>query len=522
MIQAANGARPAPTAWAVPVPVGYRVGPWQVTEPIATGSWGSVYAARRLGPGHGTASGPEVALKFLPVGRLAPQQQANLRQVTRRELDRLARAGHPRLLRALATHTVDDPASPDLDGAVVLVLERADRSLREVLASASPGTPVPDADRLLSELCQALAAVHGDGWVHGDVKPGNVLLMADGSLKLADFGLSGELDGTHAYLPLLGSEDYLPPEWWTERVSAAGVPARPSRDIWAFGVLAHQLLTGGQHPFPGASPRARAAAAQAYALGRGELRLSGAVPARWRPVLQDCLAPGHAARSRHTAAGLLDRITTIGADGGDGPGRRRRPGRLRTLALAGGLAVTLGVGATQLPLRDADRPASPRPAERGFSGGELRADADVPARYRQPIVNAAHGCARPEVTPALIAAMLAAESNFNPAKRSPATDEYGIALWTPKVFEHWKVDADGGGASVFSAADSIAALGRFLCTVIDRNQHIPGDRALVLAAVYRVGGDNVRAVNGIPPQARDYIERVRRYLAEYAEPSRGR
>jgi eukaryotic-like serine/threonine-protein kinase len=512
-------ASPAGQAWAVPVPAGYRVGPWRVTGPIATGSWGSVYAARRAGPGPGGEDGDEVALKFLPVGRLAPRQQANLREVAEREVDRLARARHPRLVRALATHTVDDPAHPELHGAVVLVMERAERSLWDLLAATDPGTPVPGAGRLLTELCEALAAVHGNGWVHGDVKPGNVLLMADGSVRLADFGLSGELDGTHAYLPLLGSEDYLPPEWWTERVGPAGVAARPSRDIWSFGVLAHQLLSGGLHPFPGATPRARTAAAQAYALGRAELRLSDAVPAAWRPIVADCLAPSHARRRRHGAAQLLERIGGAAA-GGDG--RRGVGMRARALAVAGVLAVVAALGATQLP-PGGDDPAPARwpAAARGFSGGELRADARVPARFRQPIVDAAHGCARPEVTPALIAAMLAAESNFDPGKRSPATDEYGIALWTPSVFEHWKVDADGGGASVLSAADSIAALGRFLCSVIDRNRHIPGDRALVLAAVYRVGGHNVRAVNGIPPQARDYVARVGRHLAEFTAPPAG-
>jgi eukaryotic-like serine/threonine-protein kinase len=155
---------------------------------------------------------------------------------------------------------------------------------------------------------------------------------------------------------------------------------------------------------------------------------------------------------------------------------------------------------------------------RGVSGGELRADADVPAELRKPIEDAAHGCAEPAVTPALIAAMLRAETDFDPTARSPQTDEYGIALWTPSVFEEWKVDADGGGASVLSAEDSIAALGKFLCGVIDRKRHIPGDLALTLAAVYRVGGQNVRAVNGIPPAAADYIAEVDRHLAEYADP----
>ncbi len=87
--------------------------------------------------------------------------------------------------------------------------------------------------------------MHAAGWVHGDLKPGNVLLMADRSVRLADFGLARELDGTHAYAPRLGSSDYLPPEWWSERVSEQGVAVRPTADIWALGVTAHQVLTGG-------------------------------------------------------------------------------------------------------------------------------------------------------------------------------------------------------------------------------------------------------------------------------------
>jgi eukaryotic-like serine/threonine-protein kinase len=236
-------------------------------------------------------------------------------------------------------------------------------------------------------------------------------------------------------------------------------------------------------------------------------------------VVRDCLAPSHAARERHSASQMLERVRAIGA--GKSPPRRPRPPRPAWVAalVAVGVLAVAGLAAAGPLGGDREPPATPPPTSAArFSGGELRDDADVPARYRPLIVDAAHGCARPEVSPALIAAMLRAESDFNPGKRSPATDEYGIAMWTPKVFELWKVDADGGGASVFSAADSIAALGRFLCAVIDRNQHIPGDRALVLAAVYRVGGHNVRAVNGIPPMAQAYIERVRRYIREYAEP----
>ncbi|MFD0350817.1 protein kinase [Kitasatospora aburaviensis] len=163
--------------------------------------------------------------------------------------------------------------------------------------------------------------MHAAGWVHGDLKPGNVLLMPDGTAKLADFGLTAELEGTHAYAPPLGSPDHVPPEWWSERTGARGVALRPSADVWAFGVLAHQLLTGGLHPFLGATARARSLAGQAYARGAAPLRLDDALPQRWRPVVTACLTADREERAR------LDLATLLPTPGGPGdPGDPGGPG----------------------------------------------------------------------------------------------------------------------------------------------------------------------------------------------------
>jgi serine/threonine protein kinase len=276
----------------VPVPAGYRAGGWTVLRHIADGSWSSVYAARRR---HRLA-----ALKFLRPCRDATGQETAFHE----------RIHHRYVIRSYGSFVIDDAAQPELHGTTVLSTELAALSLRDRLAAARPGSPGPGGVRMVEQICEALAHVHSRHWVHGDLKPGNILLMPDGTVRLCDFGLAQELDGTHADVPPLGSADFLPPEWWTERIGVAGVTIRPTADIWALGVTAHQILTGGLHPFPGLSARARRAAAQSYAAGRAGLDLADGLAPRWRALIADCLAPNHAARLRHPASALLRRLRT--------------------------------------------------------------------------------------------------------------------------------------------------------------------------------------------------------------------
>src|SRR5690606_3052412 len=111
---------PVSEGYAVTVPEGYRIGVWEVREPIATGAFGSVYAARRADGGD--ARPRTAALKFLPTGTATPRQVSHLRDLAEREVELLRRLRRPRLIRMYETLVVDDPGHPALDGATVLVL----------------------------------------------------------------------------------------------------------------------------------------------------------------------------------------------------------------------------------------------------------------------------------------------------------------------------------------------------------------------------------------------------------------
>ncbi|MFF7484230.1 protein kinase [Streptomyces luteogriseus] len=519
-------------AYAVPVPKGYRVGDWEVREPIATGAFGSVYAARRVGDGAGLP--PTAALKFLPTGTATPRRLTHLRELVEREVELYRRLRHPRLVRMYQTLTVDDQGRPELDGATVLVLEKAEDSLSALLAA----TPRPAAGpALLAQIAEGLAQLHGAGWVHGDLKPANVLLMADGSVRLADFNMAAELEGTHAYTPAFATPDYTPPELlWTE-IGERGRRIRPSADIWAFGVLAHLVLTG-SFPLPGATSTARRDAAAAYARGVDELRLSPELPDGWREIVRACLTRTH--RERIDGAALLRRVTA--AAGPDRRGlrlprpRRLRPARRRPrrgsvaavlagaaaalAALAYGISVWASAGGTGSGTGSG---ASANVSAAAYGASELRTDRGVPPAYRLLIVETAHDCDQKEVTPVLIAAMLKVESDFDPDLSDPDNDEYGIARWTPSVLRWWMNEDGTPGETVpqppFPPAESIPAMGRYLCWIAPRlHGSLPGDRQVLIAAAYRTSYRTVNTAKGVPPDVRVYVGRVAHFLEEYAPP----
>ncbi|MFJ9582893.1 protein kinase domain-containing protein [Streptomyces acidicola] len=546
-------------AYAVRVPKGYRVGDWEVREPIATGAFGSVYAARRAKaderprvapadepaedlpaqnlpthdlpvhdpPAHDPpahALPRTAALKFLPTGTGTPRQLAHLRELAERELELHRRLKRPRLIRMYETLTVDDPAHPDLDGATVLVLEKAEGSLASLLAR----TPrPPDGPALLAQICEGLAQLHRAGWVHGDLKPANVLLMKDGSARLADFNMAAELEGTHAYTPAFSTPDYTPPELLWSEIGERGRRIRPSADVWAFGVLAHLVLAG-SFPLPGGTPSARRDAAVAYARGTAELRLSPGLPDVWREIVRDCLARTHGERIGGDT--LLRRVE---AAAGTPRTRRPFPRHVRRTAVLGTTVATMAVAALVYGVTawtgdgsdDRSGTGTKKVVPATYGRSELRTDRGVPVAYRRLIVDSAHDCMQPEVTPALIAAILKEESNFDARLSDPANDEYGIARWTPAVLRWW-IREDGVPAKEtprppLSPSESIPAMGRYLCFIEPRlKSGLPGDRRVLIAAAYRTSHEVVNDAGGVPPKYRDYADRVAHYLKEYTSPGR--
>ncbi|MFE0731195.1 protein kinase [Streptomyces antibioticus] len=546
-----SGSPGSPGSPTVRVPPGYRIGRWEVREPLASGAFGSVYAARRRPAGKTSDNDaaartptdlPETAaLKFLPTGTHTPRQLSHLRELAERETELLSRLSSPRLIRLYETLTVDDPGRPHLDGATVLVLEKAETSLSALLRR----TPRPAAGPpLLAQVCAGLAQLHRAGWVHGDLKPANVLLMADGSARLADFNMAGELEGTHAYTPAFSTPDYTPPELLWAEIGERGRRIRPSADVWAFGVLAHLVLTGSL-PLPGATPTARRDAAVAHARGVAELRLSPELPDAWREIVHACLARTHAARISTDA--LLRRVETVTAttstEGRAGrlarllPGRHTprfsaRPAR-RTAVLAAGLATAAvaALGYTVAtwdfgPGRGAGAGGAAADAAVVPYGAEhLRTDRGVPGAYRLLIVETAHDCDHPSVTPALIAAMLKVESDFDPDLADPEKDEYGIARWTPRVLRWWMNEDGTPGETVpsppFPPAESIPAMGRYLCWIAPRlASDNTGDPRVLVAVAYRTSWDKVNKAGGVPAPYRAYAQQVARYLDAYTPPDR--
>jgi serine/threonine protein kinase/Tol biopolymer transport system component len=219
---------------------GARVGHYEIVEPLGAGGMGEVYRARD------TKLNREVALKILP-------------EVFARDADRLARfereattlasLNHPHIAQI---HGVEDTGSTR--ALVMELVEGDDLSVR----LARGAIPVDDAIGIARQIAEALESAHAVGIVHRDLKPANVKVRADGTVKVLDFGLAKALDPSGgsgredfdksptitspaamtAAGVILGTAAYMSPE------QARGKPVDKRADIWAFGCVLFEMLTG--------------------------------------------------------------------------------------------------------------------------------------------------------------------------------------------------------------------------------------------------------------------------------------
>jgi serine/threonine-protein kinase len=219
------------------LPAGTRLGPYEVFELIGRGGMGSVY--RALDP----SLGREVAIKALSSDFAS--DPSNLRRFER-EAKVLASLNHPNIAAIYDLLEVE--------GERYLILELVSgETLGERLARGALAL-----DELLAvaaQLAEALEEAHRKGIVHRDLKPSNVKLTERGRVKILDFGLAREsASSTPATLAppttgsgvVLGTPGYMSPE------QARGQSADKRADIWAFGCLLYEMLTG-QRAFTGAT-----------------------------------------------------------------------------------------------------------------------------------------------------------------------------------------------------------------------------------------------------------------------------
>src|SRR5438034_3118592 len=302
----------------MPLSVGTRLGPYEILAPIGTGGMGEVYRARD------PRMGREVAIK-VSSERFSDRFEC--------EVHAVAALNHPNIC-----HVYDV-------GPNYLVMELVEGpTLADRIASGA--IPLEESLRIGHQIAGALEAAHEKGIIHRDLKPANVKITSDGAVKVLDFGLAklaepvaigqGEptltvQEATRAGV-ILGTAAYMSPE------QARGMTVDKRADIWAFGVVLYEMVTG-RRLFDGESLTDKLAAVLTKEPEWNR------VPATARPLLRSCLEkdPKRRLRDIGDAWRLMEDAPVQSA------ARYRLP-----WAVAGGLAVVAAI-ALWAPWRSATR-----------------------------------------------------------------------------------------------------------------------------------------------------------------------